>query len=152
MINWQWLPFNKLSLEQLYDILALRQEVFVLEQQCFYTDTDYLDLKSIHLLGMQNNKLAAYLRVLPENLVYPNAMSFGRFLIAPFARNQGLAKKMMEENLQYFQKNHPNSAIMISAQLYLEKFYSSFGFLTLGEPYDDAGIMHIDMRRPGSDE
>ena len=145
-MHWAWRSYNELTKDELYDLLALRQEVFIFEQHCFCIDADYLDQKSIHFLGYEEDKLAAYLRILPNGLLYPEAFSIGRVLTAPFARKKGLAKKMLEQALHYI-KNQNGTCIILSAQLYLEKFYAEFGFETISQPYDDAGIAHIDMRK-----
>jgi ElaA protein len=152
MIDWQWRSYEGLTKNEMYDILALRQEVFTIELRCFYNDVDYLDQKATHLLGIENNKIVAYLRFFPENIIYPGAVSFGRVVTAATVRGQGLGKKMMDEVLLYLKKNNIGLPIVISAQLYLERFYNLFGFQTLGEPYETAGIMHIKMRRPSADE
>lgn len=152
MITWKWRTFDELTKQELYDILALREKVFILEQKCFYVDLDYRDQQSMHLLGLIDDKLAGYLRVLPTGLAYSDAMSFGRVVTAPFARGKGFGKKMLEETLLYFKKNHPNEPITISAQIYLEKFYQSYGFKTISEPYDDEGIIHVDMKKHGKHE
>lgn len=145
MITWLWQTYEALTKDQLYDILALREKVFILEQKCFYTDLDYRDQKSVHLLGILDNQLACYLRILPKGIAYPDIMSFGRVVTAPFARGLGLGKQMLEETLLYFKKHHPDESIKISAQIYLEKFYKSYGFETISEPYDDEGVIHVDM-------
>ena len=150
MTTWTWLSFEELTKNQLYAILALRQEVFVLGQKSFYTDLDYLDQKCMHLLGMQDHQLAAYLRILPKDLVYPNAVSIGRVVTAPFARGQGIGKQLVDEAMNYLHQHHQQIPIVISAQLYLEKFYGLYGFQSQGAPYDEDGILHIEMRKPVS--
>lgn len=147
MLDWRWRSFEELSNQELYDILALRQTVFLIEQQCIYPDTDYRDQKCQHLLGMQDNKLAAYLRVLPKDMPYPGAVSFGRVLTAPFARKQGLGKQLIEKTLLYLTEIGNTLPIIISAQMYLEQFYQSFGFKTVSQPYDEDGIPHIKMKK-----
>lgn len=145
MISWQWRTFEKLNNQELYDILALRQEVFVLEQKCLYPDIDNRDSQAIHLLGMSDKKLAAYLRLFLKGTFHANAISFGRVATAPFARNQGLGKSLIAQTLLYLKDNNLQDTIRISAQIYLKKFYESFGFQSVGEMYDEDGIMHIDM-------
>ena len=145
MLHWNWRSFQELSNTELYDVLALRQTVFIDEQQCRFIDIDYRDQQCMHLLGMKDNKLAAYLRVLPKNLAYPNAVSFGRVVTAPFVRGTGAGKEMMREVLTYLQTHHHTIPIIISAQMYLERFYQSFNFKTISEAYMEDGISHIKM-------
>jgi ElaA protein len=147
MVHWNWKSFQELSKQELYDLLALRANVFIVEQQSPYGDLDYRDQHSLHLLGKKDDKLAAYLRILPENVAYPNAVSIGRFVTAAFVRGQGLGKEMMRHALLYLKTNGNKAPIVISAQLYLEKFYQSFGFETRSEPYDEDGILHIKMEK-----
>lgn len=152
MLTWKWRTFDELSTSELYNVLALREEVFILEQKCVYTDLDYNDQKAIHLLGYKNNKLAAYLRLFLPGTKYPDKISFGRVLTSSYARGEGAGKALIDETLLYLKKNKIRTPIIISAQQYLEKFYQSYGFETISEPYDDAGVMHIDMQRPADDE
>ncbi len=150
MIAWHWRSFEELNKQELYDILALRQEVFVFEQRSLYIDLDYVDQKAMHLLGMQDKKLATYLRLIPADILYPGAVSFGRVVTAPFARKQGLAKMAVEKALLYLKNKDNKNPIIISAQLYLRKFYESFCFEVSSEPYDEDGIMHIKMIKQDS--
>lgn len=147
MQQWEWRTFEELNNQELYDILSLRQEVFVIEQHCFYSDLDYQDQQAMHLLGINEGKLTAYLRLLPAHTPYPDAVSFGRVLTAPFARGRGLGKDLITQVLLYLDKRQNTLPIMISAQLYLERFYQSFGFETISGPYDEAGIPHIKMKK-----
>jgi ElaA protein len=147
MAIWHLRSFQELNTTELYDILALREAVFTLEQKCFYQDIDYNDQKAIHLLGIENNQLAAYCRIFSPNHAYPDATSIGRVLTASFARGTGLGRTAIQQCLLYLKKQHPNDPIVISAQLYLQAFYESFGFHIIGEPYEDAGIPHIKMRK-----
>jgi ElaA protein len=146
-ITWVWRSFDALSPEELYDILALRQAVFIIEQQCIYPDMDYRDQQAMHLLGKINNELCTYVRLLSVNLPYPNAISFGRVATCLTARGNGLAKEAIKQTMLYLQKIHPSVAIVISAQLYLQKFYAFWGFKAVGEPYDEDGVPHIKMQK-----
>lgn len=148
MITWQWRTFDELTKTELYDLLALRQDIFVLEQKSFYQDLDYKDQKALHILGIQNHKLAAYSRLFLPGILYPDMISFGRIAVASFVRGQGLGKKLLTEILRYLRQNQITAPIKISAQMYLEEFYQSHGFQTISDPYDDAGIMHVDMLKP----
>lgn len=147
MILWHWRSFEELTTHELYDILALRQDVFVIEQQCKDQDLDHRDQKALHLLGIQNNKLVAYLRLFPTGVLYPDAATFGRVLTAESARGQGIGKEAIQQVFLYLEKLGNTAPIIISAQLYLQKFYESFGFQVISDPYDEAGIPHIKMRK-----
>jgi ElaA protein len=124
--------------------------VFILEQTCLYPDMDGLDLEAHHLLGwrIENGKreLAAYLRILAPGAKYTE-MSIGRVLTTPAARGTGAGRELLARGIEYAEQLHPGHRIKIGAQAYLEKFYQSVGFQTISEPYDEDGIMHIDMLR-----
>ena len=140
-----WHPFHKLSVDQLYAILALRSEVFLVEQNCVYQDVDSKDISAIHLLGSENKKLVAYLRLfLPA--IKNNPIIFGRVVTAKIMRKNGHGKKLIQEMLNYCKANFPDTTIQSSAQLYLKKFYEGFGFQTIGDAYDEDGIPHIMMQ------
>jgi ElaA protein len=145
MVIWKWALFAELSPAELYDICALRQQVFVLEQQCLYPDLDYHDQVANHLMGFQDKKMVAYLRILPKDIPYKDAVSFGRVLTAKSVRGQGIGKNLVEQALYFLEKNKNTYPIIISAQLYLEQLYQSFGFESVGEPYDEDNIPHIKM-------
>jgi ElaA protein len=147
MIIWTWYKFEELATGRLYDILALRQEVFIREQRCLYPDIDYKDQNAMHLLGIEGNELIAYLRFLPKGIAYPDDASMGRISLAPRHRGTGLGKLMMKKLLDYCEQYYPNDGMLIMAQVYLQTFYESFGFYADGEAFDDEGIMHINMRR-----
>lgn len=151
MIEWQWCGFHELSNVELYEVLAQRQKVFVLEQQCFYNDFDGLDVGAHHLLGWcrtagGGRELAAYLRVLAPGAKY-DEMSIGRVLTTEQARGTGAGRELVARGIAFAERLHPGHKIRIGAQQYLEKFYQSFGFETISAPYDEDGIMHIDMLR-----
>jgi ElaA protein len=143
MINFQDNKFNQLSCEQLYAILAARAQVFVVEQNCPYQDLDYLDQNAIHVLGYENKDLAAYARI----LTYSDSqiMSFGRVLTAPNCRGKGYGKQLIQYCLDYLEMNHPEQTIKISAQAYLQKFYTDFDFIIQGDLFDIDGIPHYTM-------
>ena len=150
MVNWQWSLFDELSLNELYEILKIRQAVFVLEQDCAYQDADNLDQVAWHLTGWEEGtykkKIIAYLRVVFPGEKYTEP-SIGRVLVATESRKKGLGKKLTAEAIARIAIEYPNSAIRISAQQYLEKFYSEFGFRTVSNPYKEDGIPHIEMLR-----
>jgi ElaA protein len=150
MIEWQWRSFRELANVELYEVLAARQQVFVLEQQCFYNDFDGLDPGAHHLLGWRTadgkRELAAYLRCLAPGAKYEE-MSLGRVLTTMAARRSGAGRELLARGIEYAERQHPGHRIRIGAQQYLEKFYQGFGFATISEPYDEDGIMHVDMLR-----
>lgn len=145
-ITFTAIPFQILNVFQLYDILQLREEVFIIEQNCIYKDIDNYDKKSLHLLGYNDeNILVAYARILPPNLKYKDA-SIGRVVTKLSNRNLGLGRKLMNEAINTIKTNHENSDITISAQYHLHAFYESLGFNRVGEIYDEDGIPHIEMK------
>jgi ElaA protein len=150
MLHWQWRRFPELSVDELYRVLALRQQVFVVEQKSIYLDVDGYDRGSHHLLGSLPGEpeplLAAYLRVLPPGLKYPEA-SLGRVVTAPRARGHGYGKTLLERGVGFIEANYPGAPIRIGAQHYLQKFYEGFGFRQISDVYDEDGIPHIDMLR-----
>lgn len=139
--------FNELTTQELYEILKLRNEVFVVEQQCIYPDLDNKDQESFHLMFHVDGQLAAYTRLVPAGLSF-NEMSIGRVLTSPHHRNLGLGKKLMEASIAGCYEKFGKSDIRIGAQIYLLKFYQSFGFREEGAPYDEDGIEHIEMVKP----
>lgn len=146
MPQFNWYKFSELPTELLYAILALRSEIFIVEQQCVYLDIDGEDPCTLHLVGMENTKLVAYLRLflLVENSTY---LKFGRVVTAKSVRGKGYGKILLEEMLTYCEKNFPGTSIKCSAQHHLIPFYETFGFYIQGEPYDEDGILHIDMQK-----
>lgn len=136
--------FDQLSAEQLYELMALRESVFVVEQECAYQELDNFDQEATHILGYSQNVLVAYARVLPPSTVYTEC-SIGRVLVQKEARNAGLGRKIFDVALTKAQKLYSDQIIKIQAQVYLEEFYASFGFKTISEPYPDWGIWHVDM-------
>ena len=154
MINWRWALFEDLTVQDLYEILRARSQVFVVEQDCAYQDIDDLDQHAWHLLGWRqgrgNEVLVAYLRVVFPGKRYPEP-SIGRVLTILSERRSGAGKQLTEVALGHIEREYPGSAIRISAQHRLERFYSEFGFKTVSEPYDEDGIPHVEMlRAPGA--
>lgn len=150
MVDWQWQTFSQLSRLDLYRVLAARQQVFLLEQQCFYPDMDGLDQDAHHLIAWRTvdgtRQIAAYLRCLAPGAKYAE-MSLGRVLTTANNRGAGLGRELLVEGIARAEQQHPGHRIRIGAQLYLERFYTDLGFQRISEPYDDDGIMHIDMLR-----
>jgi len=144
-IQWQLKPLAELSSETLYQILKLRQDVFVIEQHCSEPDIDDLDHKALHLIGHQSNKLVAYARLFAPGNYYAGYTSFGRVAVPATARGLNLGRGLVHQALAALQSRWPESPIKISAQYYLVDFYQSFGFKSVGEAYNEAGILHIAM-------
>jgi ElaA protein len=143
------LPFSKLSSPQVYDLLQLRSEVFVVEQDCVYQDIDGYDNKAFHVLFYEDKILVAYSRILPPG-VYFEKLSIGRVIVKATHRKLNLGHDLMDRSIAFSRTNYPKSSIKISAQQYLIKFYESHGFETDGEGYLEDGIPHIGMNRTES--
>ena len=148
MINFRCKPFYELTAPQLYAIMALRQEVFVVEQNCPYLDADGKDLKGWHVVGYDNDgQLVAYARLLPKGVSYENHLSIGRVVVAAHLRGSGTGRRLMITAIDYLEQYFPGNNIKISAQTYLRAFYESFGFVVSGEEYLEDGIPHFPMVR-----
>ncbi len=147
MVVWHCKSFSELTTEELYKILQLRNEVFVVEQNCPYQDCDGKDLKAIHLSAWQGEKVVAYTRLLPIGVSYPDAASIGRVVTSPAFRKQSLGKILMKKSIENACLFYGSVPITIGAQLYLKAFYESFGFVQAGEPYLEDGIPHITMKK-----
>jgi ElaA protein len=144
-ISYQLKSFSELSTVELYAILQLRAEVFVVEQHCPYQDLDGKDQASYHLLGWMDQQLVAYCRLLPKGISYPDAASIGRVVNSGVVRGQGVGKQLMEEALRECQRLFPGELITISAQHYLLRFYQELGFKERGSVYLEDDIPHIEM-------
>jgi ElaA protein len=149
---WQWKSFQDLTDPAvLYQILALRQQIFIIEQNCIYPDIDGQDAAALHLLGWATDTaqltLVAYARLfLPEQA--DEHLSFGRVVVGSAFRGRRLGGQLVEQILNYIQTStYRDKPITISAQHYLVKFYQQFNFKVVGEPYDEDGILHVEMRR-----
>lgn len=141
---WHWSRFSELGVERLYDALALRCRVFVLEQGP-YLDPDGLDRHSGHLLGYASDgQLQAYLRVVDPGHKFAEP-SIGRVITAPEARGQGLGRLLVAEGVRQCQQAWPRQSIRISAQSHLQRFYGEFGFVPVGQDYLEDGIPHTEM-------
>ena len=143
-IDFIWKKFNELSIDDLYAILNLRQQVFVLEQNCPYIDADYSDQDAFHLLGLLDNKLVAYLRAFPPNIKYVGS-SMGRIVVKESQRKQDVGKDITKIGINFLKEKYPDSEIVISAQHRLEQFYCDLGFTSRGEVYLEDDIDHIQM-------
>lgn len=148
VISWQWFTFDELGVGGLYDVLQLRDEVFVVEQRCAYLEADGLDGASLHLLGRDEaGTLMAYLRIVPPGAACGEP-SPGRIVVRPEARGNNLGRVMIEKALEKCEKLYPGSSVRIHAQEHLASFYETVGFEVVGPPYDDFRIMHVEMVRP----
>jgi len=149
MVHYTCKAFQELTLDQLYAIMVLRQEVFVVEQDCPYIDADNKDQDSYHLMGWNaDNQLVAYTRLVPKGISYNNYISIGRVITSKLVRRQGVGITLMEKSVdkirELFGTEEP---IKISAQVYLLRFYTSLGFDKIGEEYLEDGIPHTAMIR-----
>lgn len=150
-IHWSWVRFEGLTTQTLYEVLHLRQRIFVLEQNCPYLDADGLDQHSWHLLGRPEGgphagELLLYLRVVDAGLKYDEP-SIGRVVIDDKLRGTGMGRVMMAEAVKRCDESFPGRANRISAQAHLGKFYGEFGFQPVGEPYLEDNIPHQEMLR-----
>jgi ElaA protein len=146
-VTWSDLAAPDLDVATLYDVIALRSAVFVVEQECCYLDPDGLDLLggTRHLIGRQR-AIAAYARILaPEG--QRGTPRIGRVVVSGEARGQQLGRRLMERALECCQEHWPGQPVGLGAQAHLAGFYRSLGFEAVGEPYDEDGIAHVQMRR-----
>lgn len=146
MIQFKIKRFNELSIVELYQILQLRSEVFVVEQNCVYQDIDGKDEKAIHVLGYYEGVLAAYSRLFKPNDYFEQS-SIGRVIVKEIFRDKKFGHDLMRASIEVIQNLFQETNITISAQLYLQKFYESHGFVTVGESYLEDDIPHIEMRK-----
>jgi ElaA protein len=147
MINWVFKKFDELTPHELYSILQLRNEVFVVEQNCVFQDADNKDPFSYHLTGWSGEELVAYSRIIPAGIAYDSLPSIGRVVTSAKMRNTGTGKMLMEESIKRLEKLFGKTPIKLGAQLYLKKFYESFGFAQTSDIYLEDGIQHIEMIR-----
>lgn len=148
MVTYQCKSFHDLTPEELYDILALRQVVFVVEQNCPYLDADGRDAVALHVMGYYEGKLAAYTRLLPRGEAYENYAAIGRVVTSPALRGKGQGRELMRESSRQLYRHFGPQPIKISAQAHLRDFYGSLGFEPTGESYLEDGIPHIGMILP----
>ncbi len=145
-MTWTLKKFEELTIHELYSILQLRQEVFIIEQNCIYPDLDNKDQAAMHFMCAEKNNLIAYTRILPPGISYKDP-SIGRVVTAMPVRNAGIGKELMKRTIHHCINLYGKTDITLSAQLYLKKFYESFDFETIGEKYLEDGIEHIKMTR-----
>ena len=143
-LNFKIKNFNELTIHELYEILQLRSEVFVVEQNCVYQDIDGKDTKAMHLIGTMDNKMVAYARLFNKGQYFENA-SIGRVVVDSKHRNLNFGHDLMRNAMDAIKQHFETIKISISAQLYLKKFYESHGFTQIGDGYLEDGIPHIKM-------
>lgn len=147
MIQWICKTYKELSLDELYSILKLRSEVFVVEQDCVYLDLDDKDRYCWHLMAMEDSRLVAYMRIIPLGVEDENAGSIGRVVITPEKRGTGFGHVLVDKGIALYNelvgKSHP---IVIHAQSRLERFYTQHGFKATGEPHMFEGLLHTHMK------
>jgi ElaA protein len=159
MLTWRFALFDKLTPREVHDLFQARVGVFVLEQKCAFQDVDGVDPQCWHLLGFpasrtespsavdrEGGPLLAYCRIVPPGIKYPEP-SIGRVLTTAAGRKTGAGRELMREAVARTNALWPGQAIRIGAQRYLERFYGDFGFVKASEPYDEDGIVHIEMLR-----
>ncbi|WP_316786021.1 GNAT family N-acetyltransferase [Pedobacter frigiditerrae] len=143
-LTWVYKSFDELTTNELYAILQLRSEVFVVEQNCVYQDIDGKDKKSFHLMAWQGDELVAYTRLVAPGVSFPEA-SIGRVISSPKYRGLGIGITLLEKSITHILETYATNKIRIGAQLYLKKFYEGFGFVAKGEEFLEDGIPHIEM-------
>ena len=144
-MDWKTYRFDDFTARELYGVLKLRVDVFVVEQNCPYPELDNLDQQSIHLLYQENGEVLAYARLVPAGVKY-EWPSIGRVIVRQDARGRGLAKQLLERSIDYIREEWQATAIQLQGQVYLQEFYQSFGFQTISDSYDEDGIPHVDMK------
>lgn len=143
-MNWKIKKFNELTINELYEILKIRSEVFVVEQNCVYQDIDSKDKSSYHLFLEDDEEIIAYLRILPKGISYQET-SIGRVLTKLAYRKKGLSKEMLKRAIDFITDALEENMIRISAQAHLFELYNSFGFKQTSDIYLEDGIEHIEM-------
>ena len=143
-VNYIWKTFSDLTRDELYEMIHLRQKVFIVEQDCPYLDADFSDQDAFHLLGYDDEGLISYLRAFPPGIKYEGA-SLGRIVVDDSKRGQQLGQNLTKEGISYLSKHYPDTEIIISAQHRLENFYCELGFTARGEVYLEDDIDHIQM-------
>ena len=146
-MKWVLKKFDELTPYELYSILQLRNEVFVVEQNCVYQDADNKDQASYHFTGWKNDKLIAYTRLLPKGVAYNDYVSIGRVVTSPSERGNGIGKELIQRSIEQLNNLFESVSIKIGAQIYLKKFYSEFGFQQTSDIYLEDGIEHTEMIR-----
>ena len=143
-VNYIWKTYSNLTKDELYEMIHLRQKVFIVEQDCPYLDADFSDQDAFHLLGYDGGGLISYLRAFPPGLKYEGA-SLGRIVVDDSKRGEQLGQSLTKEGISYLNKHYPGIEIVISAQHRLESFYTELGFTSRGSVYLEDDIDHIQM-------
>jgi ElaA protein len=136
--------FEELTNKELYEIIKLRIDIFVVEQNCPYPELDRKDYSAVHHFITENDEIVAYLRILPRGISYKE-ISIGRFIVKKEYRGKGLAKRILKNAIEFAKNEWNESEIRLSGQKYLEKFYNSFGFKTVSDVYLEDNIPHVEM-------
>ncbi len=147
-MTWRFAPFADLTPREVHDLYRLRADVFVVEQNCVFQDVDGADPDSFHLLGYSGPELVAYARLVPAGLKFDEP-SIGRVTTSQSIRGTGMGRVLMAEAMRRAGELWPGQPIRIGAQAHLEGFYNEFGFAKSSEPYDEDGILHIEMQHTG---
>jgi ElaA protein len=145
-MKWIVKTFDELTTKELYEVLQLRAEVFVVEQDCPYQDIDDKDMESYHVLGYSATYIAAYTRIVKPGISYPE-IAIGRVVVSPKNRGERLGRQVMERSIDYIELELKKQPIRLSAQSHLQKFYSDLGFVCTGKEYLEDGIPHVEMLR-----
>jgi ElaA protein len=149
-VSWRFARFADLAPQEIHDLYRLRVDVFIVEQDCVFQDVDGVDPQCWHLLGYapappgEGRELVAYCRFIPPGVKFPEP-SIGRVITARPVRGTGMGRVLMREAMKRAQGLWPGQALRIGAQAHLERFYNEFGFTKSSEPYDEDGILHIEM-------
>jgi ElaA protein len=145
-LTFRLLKYDAFDVDLLYRVLSLRSRVFIVEQRCMYLDPDGRDTIARHLLAYRGAELVGYLRMLPKAVVFDEA-AIGRVLVVREQRGHGVGRALMQEALRVFDSDGAPQPVSLSAQAHLVEWYRSFGFRPTSDPYEDAGVMHVDMLR-----
>lgn len=146
-IKWTCKHFDELTPRELYAIMQLRIDVFVVEQNAVFQDADNKDQKCYHLMGFDGADLMLYARLVPKGVSYAGHISIGRIISAQPIRGKGLGKVLVQKAIDACNDVFGEQTIVIGAQARLERFYTDFGFVTTGEVYIEDGIDHVEMTR-----
>lgn len=146
-ISFRIMSFKELSVEDLYNLLKLRAEVFVVEQNCVYQDLDGKDQKAFHVIGYFEGNIVAYTRIFKKGDYFFDGASIGRVVVDKEFRDRKWGHDLIKESIKAIEEKFVDKTIVISAQEYLLKFYESHGFIKEGEIYLEDGIPHLQMRR-----
>ncbi|SHH05346.1 ElaA protein [Anaerosphaera aminiphila DSM 21120] len=142
-MTWVCKTFKELSTKELFNIYMERVKVFIVEQKCAYREVDEDDLIALHLYNTKDGRITSYCRIIPKS----NGIYIGRVLVVEEERGSGEGRKLVERALNLIEEKWAGKSIYIGAQEYLKNFYKTLGFIEIGEPYSDEGVMHIDMVR-----